>query len=101
MTESNAVGQTSSAPSRSSAAPAAMPLRTTLTRPDLVHQFPWLQPGPSGDNAPRFSARTIEDYGVEGSLVILTSREVQAAWSATNYPEPSEPIIVPLEDDNE
>ncbi len=99
MTESNATDQTSSAPSRSSTAAASMPLRTTLTRLDLAHQFPWLQPGPSGDNAPTFSARVIDDYGVEGSLVTLTSREVRAAWAATNYPEPSEPIIVPLEDD--
>jgi hypothetical protein len=99
MTESNAVGQTSSAPSRASAAATSMPLRTTFTRSDLAHQFPWLQPGPSGDNAPTFSARVIDDYGVEGSLITLTSREVQAAWVATNYPEPNEPIIVPLEDD--
>jgi hypothetical protein len=100
MTETNAVGRTSSAPS-SSPTPTTTPLRTTLTQHDLAHQFPWLQPGPSGDNEPRFSARAPDDYSVEGSLVILTSRDVQAAWAATNYPEPSEPIIVPLEDDDE
>jgi hypothetical protein len=98
MTESNFASQPSSTPSLPAAA-ASVPLRTTLLRPDLAHQFPWLQPGPSDDNAPTFAASTVEGYVVDGSLITLTAREVRAVWAATNYPEPNEPIIVPLEED--
>ncbi len=80
---------------------ASLPLRAVSLGVDLAQQFPWLRREPSSiTNEPSFAHADGSNYVVEAGFVVnLTRRQLQAAEFALHYPEPNEPVIIPVEDE--